>query len=397
MLVTSEKLKLTPGCFSFSQRMEGLLAALPRKWLDAVEIRGLPRMFSDDDFAEILDFWRNRRVAFVRQSACLNAYAPGTFPTWQDRVFSSRQHPGPISLLSELRADFIVVRQDADPETFLWRGKHLGDPNPTNTFHQMEAHRLSQETLPGVVSCEEVDWKSYDLIVCLDVPVPSRITRQAAKTLWAYLSVEAGGPLQEDSLKRPVEGYHLFLNHCFRKYRIRPANRRHVLEFPYSFQSVAAWQQLCGHVEGKPLTRKGILIDQATAKEVPREKRPDIEVMGGEPRIGLPVRDMVSLYARHKYAVRTANFKRWGNWPVEVVQAGCLFLGRASSLDMKGCILPGLNVADLDSAKRKIDELERNPELFVGYRALQSAITEHVAFRRPLADLTARAMRFAPA
>jgi len=387
-------LKLIPGCFPYPQGWEGLLAALPRKWLDGVEIRGLPGLFSDEEFAEILDFWRTRRIAFVRQSACLNAYAPGTFPTWQDRVFSSRQHPGPISLLFELRADFIVVCQDRDPETFLWRGKHLGDPDPEKTFHQMEARRLSQEALPGVVSCEEVDWDNYDLVVCLDVPVPARITLQAPQTLWAYLSVEAGGPLQEESLKRLVKGYHFFLNHCSRKYRIRPLNRRHVLEFPYAFQSAAAWQHLCDHAVENRSIRTGILIDQATAREVPSHERSGMEVLGGEPRVPLAVRDMVALYAQHKYAVRTARFKRWGNWPVEVVQAGCLFLGRASSLDMKSCILPGLNVPDLESARRKIDELERNPDLFAAYRALQSTITEHVAFRRPLADLTAHARRF---
>jgi hypothetical protein len=61
---------------------------------------------------------------------------------------------------------------------------------------------------------------------------------------------------------------------------------------------------------------------------------------------------------------------------------------------MKSCVLPGLDTPDLDSARRKIDELEKNPELFEAYRSLQAAVTEHVAFRRPLADLTAHARRF---
>ena len=152
-------LKLIPGCFPCPQGWEGLLAVLPRKLLDEVEIRGLPGLFSDEEFAPVLNFWRNRRVAFVRQGACLNTYSAGNFASWQERVFTSKQHPGPISLLSELKADFIVVRQSEDSETFSWQGKHQGDPDPEKTFREMEAYRLAEEALPGVVSCEDVCWK----------------------------------------------------------------------------------------------------------------------------------------------------------------------------------------------------------------------------------------------
>lgn len=392
-MVPSAKLKLTPGCFSFSQRMEGLLAVLPRKWLDEVEIRGLPRLFSDEEFSRVLDFWRERRVAFVRQSTCLNIYNSSPKPNWMEIAMTTQRHPGPIALLADLRADFLVVRQAPDQETFAWRGKHLGDPDPDATFRAMEKYRLEQERMPGVNSCEEINWGNYDLVVCLDVPVPARITCRSKRTFWVYLSLEAGGPLQDGSLRAPIPGYKLFLNHHFRRFRVRPSNRSHVLDFPFAFQSSQSWSLLLRHLGLEGIPRAGILADRPSAPEIPKPYAVDITVMGLDGKY-LYLADMARLYASHKYALRLDPRRRWGNWLVEVIQAGCLFLGRPDTLDNISPLLPGLAVHDYPEARKKIDELEGNPDLFAAYLALQSAITEHVAFRRPLADLTARARRF---
>jgi len=391
--VSANFLKPFPGCFSSPHGLEGLLTVLPRKWLDEVQIRGLPGLFSDEQYAPVLNFWSNRRVAFVRQSTCLITYSPGNFSTWQDRVLTTKRHPGPLALLADLRADFQVVRQDRDPETFAWRGKHLGDPDPEQTFRKMEEYRLREESHPGVVSCDDIRWEDYDLVVCLDVPVPARITRRTRRTLWTYLSIEAGGPLQVGSLRAPVDGYHLFFNHHFRRFRVRPANRPHVLEFPYALQSRNSWNLLFGHLGLRDSPRSGVLADLASLPELPASGDSGLAVMGSDGK-RLDLGQMAALYASKKYALRLDPRRRWGNWLVEVIQAGCLFLGRPDTLNNISPLLPGLAVHDYRAARKKIDELEGNLDLFAAYRALQSAITEHVAFRRPLADLTARARRF---
>ena len=385
--------KLLPSCFSFPQGLERWLAVLPRPWLDRFELHAFPQLFSQEEFSEILKFWRNRRVAFVCQSACLNTYSPVPKKNWVEKAMTTQRHPGPLGLLADLKADFIVVRQDSDPETFAWRGKHLGDPDPEKTFQQMEIHIREQEQMSGVLACEEVYWEKYDLVVCLDIPVPSRITRRAPRTLWTYLSMEAGGPLQEGSLKKPVDGYHLFLNHHFRRFRVRPSDGPHVLDFPFAFQSQKSWQDLIAHLYFGSTSRAGILADRASASEIPEPKASDITIMGMDGKY-LYLADMAHLYASHKYALRLDPRRRWGNWLVEVIQAGCLFLGRPDTLDNISPLLPGLAVRNYREAREKIEELEGNPELFAAYRNLQSAVTEHVAFRRPLADLTAHARRF---
>lgn len=382
-----------PSCHSFPQNLERIISVLPRPWLDWFEIHAFPRWIPEDRFLEDLAFWHGRKVAFVRQSAALVTYRAGSFSNWMDRALTTKGHPGPLSLLAELAADFYVVRQAPDPETHAWRGKHAGDPNPEESFRRMEAYRESEENLPGVVSCEDIRWEDYDLVVCLDIPVPTRIARRTQRTLWAYISIEGGGPLVDLSLQRPVDGYHLYLNHQFRRYRVRPTNRRHVVEFPFSFQSRKAWSDLFHHLNLNGAQRKGIVIDRGSGSEIPKPRDPDVQVMG-EAGGHMDLASLAALYASKKYALRLDPRRRWGNWLVEVVQAGCLFLGRSDTLDHLSPMIPSLNMADYHGASRKVAELESNPDLYATCRSLQGAITEHVAFRRPLADLTSKARDF---
>ena len=79
---------------------------------------------------------------------------------------------------------------------------------------------------------------------------------------------------------------------------------------------------------------------------------------------------------------------------MEAVQAGCLFLGRADSLAMPSVLLPDLVVPDLASAHKKIEALLKNPLHMQSLAKTQSALAEHLAFRRPLMDLTACVKKF---
>jgi len=61
---------------------------------------------------------------------------------------------------------------------------------------------------------------------------------------------------------------------------------------------------------------------------------------------------------------------------------------------MRGILLPDLIVQDLPSAQKAVEALLNDP---IGIHALtqtQAALAEHLAFRRPLMDLTARAKLF---
>jgi len=358
---------------------------MPRPLLQWLELHAAPPPVPQSSWQEVLSFWRGKRVALVRQAAYRGAYPAGKKKPWPHTVLSAFSHLGPFSFLADLGADYFVVRQTPDPETHRWQEKFLHDPDPTASIQAVQRWQLEQENHEGLLDCEDIPWEDYDLVVSLDVAVPARITRQTSKTIWAYFSVEAGGPLQKDSFWRPVPGYQLFLNHGFRRYRSRPFNRPHVLEFPFSFQSALAWTRLAEEDRSLPSSRSGTLVDKSTWSGLAHDERH----AGWTPLSG-NAPEYVRRMASAKFALRIDQNRRWGNWSIEAVQAGCLFLGNPDSLAMPALLLPGLVVRNPPEAVEVVQRLEKNPDLFDSARHAQSLLAEHLAFRRPLAELTAK-------
>ena len=360
---------------------------LPRAFLDWAEIHAIPQVFSEGVHQGNLSFWKNRRVALVRQAAYRGAYLPGAKKNWPDIVLTATAHLGPLSFLAELNADYFVVRQTPDPETYLWKEKFARDPNAESAYRGIEAWQDDQETM-GVVDCDQIRWDDYDLIICLDIPIPTHIVSKSKKTIWAYYSVEAGGTLHKSSTLNPVSGYHFYLNHCFRRYRARPCNKNHVLEFPFTFQSAASWKHLAKETTGGDANRQGAVVDRGSWQSHPGEKPTFMTALSGDAAA------YIRLMSSSQFSIRTDPKTRWGNWALEAIQAGSLFLGRADSLAMPGILLPELIVTDLPSAHKKIKALLKDPLHMLSLAKTQAALAEHLAFRRPLMDLTARAKQF---
>jgi hypothetical protein len=369
--------------FWLNQRIENIFAPMPRAFLQWLELHAAPPPVPESSWQEILSFWKGRRVAVVRQAAYRGAYPAGKKKPWPQTVLSAFSHLGPFSFLADLGADYFVVRQTPDPETHRWREKFLHDPDPTASIQAVQRWQLEQENHEGLLDCEDIPWEDYDLVVSLDVAVPARITRQTSKTIWAYFSVEAGGPLQKDSFWRPVPGYQLFLNHGFRRYRSRPFNRPHVLEFPFSFQSALAWTRLARENAPHSSSRRGTVVDKSTWGGLGNDARH----AGWTPLAG-DAPQYVQRMTSAKFALRIDQNRRWGNWSIEAVQAGCLFLGNPDSLAMPALLLPGLAVRNPQEAFEVVQRLEKNPDLFDSARHAQSLLAEHLAFRRPLTELT---------
>ena len=373
------------------QGWEALGPLLPRPLLDWAEIHASPDPVPFSAVQSALDFWRSRRIALVKQTAYPLLYPRSSPQGWEETVLSSICHLGPFSFLADLGAEYHVVRQAREPETYLWKEKFAYDPDPAASYRtkreEIDRAESSAEgrTLPSV---DDLPWDRYDLVVGIDVPVPQRIVTRCPRTLWAYLSIEAGGPLQKNSLVAPVAGYHLFLNHGFRRYRARPRNRSHVLEFPLQFQSGAAWQKLRERVAPTGC-RTTILVEKNSWQEPPPPSRLPLDQPSGDAREYL--RKMFSALV----CLHTTGRTRWGNWSIEAVMAGSVFLGNGASLAHLTALLPGLDCRSLAGGVELAHRLVADQEHWQGLQVMQTRMIEEMCFRRPLLDLTQKAREFA--
>lgn len=387
----NSSLKGFPDLYCLPQRLERLGFFLPRAFLRWAEIHLIPDLIPQREVDAALDFWRQHKVALVKQTAYEALYRPAKNAAWYDLALSSACHLGPLAFLSELRADYYVVRQAREPETFLWKEKFAYDPDPEVSWKRRLAGIQEFERTPAgknLPSVDDIAWQDYDLVVAMDIPVPGRITQGCPRTLWSYFSTEAGGPLQKGSLCSPVMGYHFFLNHGFRRYRCRPRNKSHVLEFPFQFQSTANWRDLEKRICGMPASRRTILVERQSREPGHFESALPIHYMSGH--------DHLIDYLHHlfhaSFAVQTTSKSRWGNWAVETILAGSLFLGNPHSLAHSSPLLPGLAFDSLMPALAMANDLARDPANKGEWQFCQRKIVEEFCFRRPLVELTRTAL-----
>jgi hypothetical protein len=85
---------------------------------------------------------------------------------------------------------------------------------------------------------------------------------------------------------------------------------------------------------------------------------------------------------------------RWGNWAVESVLSGSVFLGNAGSLAQISPLLPRMDCRALHKGVELANRLIETPSLWDFTQKLQAQVVEHVAFRRPITDLTRLARQF---
>ena len=384
---------LLPSSFhllSLAQHWERMGVVLPRPLLDWAEMHAFPDQVTDSSLEKDLLFWRSQKIALVKQTAYHALYPQSGKGSWQETVLSSACHLGPFSFLADLGADYHVVRQANDPETFLWKEKQAYDPDPDASFRRkMEDIRRIESSPLGrdLPSVDDIAWDKYDMVIGIDIPVPERIVRQCPRTLWAYYSIEAGGPLQKNSLLRPAAGYNIFLNHGFRRYRARPANRPHVLEFPLQFQSLRAWDELRRIVQ-PPDQRSIILIEKNSWEDPLPPSQVPLDRPSGNALEYL--HKMFSAFA----CLHTTSRCRWGNWAVESVLSGSIFLGNAGSLAQISPLLPGMDCRTLQKGVEVANHLVEHPPLWNFLQQLQTRVVDHVSFRRPLTDLTRLARQF---
>lgn len=373
-----------------AQGYESWASWWPRGWLNWLELHGDPRPpQTPQEITSAINFWRNRRVALVKQSAYSLLYQKSAHCSWQDKVLSCPSHLGPFSFLADLGADYWIVRQDSAPETRSWKGKYSMDPDPEKSFQRQEDFIHDWERSEAgnqAVGVDEVDWSKYDLVVGLDIPIPERRVQRCPHTLWSYFSVEAGGPLQKNSLRHPIAGYQLFLNHGFRRYRSRPRNHRHVLEFPFSFQSRDAWDRLAALACPETVRSSRILVEGQSWEPERVADEPAANKLSAE-----NATEYVRAMRSHQIALRASRKIRWGNWAVEAVQSGCLFLADPDSLAHRSLLLPDLVCDNLAEGLRQARSLLDRPELLHSLRILQESLAEWFCFQRPLLELTARA------
>lgn len=163
--------------------ISAFLQFAPRFLLRYMELGSLPPLISTAT-GHALRRLQSLKIALVKQEVLAAIpNLPGKHGI-QDFLKSAGGHTGCLSLLHELGAELVVVREDSSTECQTWREKVSFDPDPTSLegLYRRQTREAAYWTPSGLktrhelaVPAEAVEWQKFDLVVSLDIAVPEKI------------------------------------------------------------------------------------------------------------------------------------------------------------------------------------------------------------------------------
>ncbi|MBS0205673.1 MAG: hypothetical protein JSS49_22455 [Planctomycetes bacterium] len=315
---------------------------------------------------------------------------------------------GPVALLTNCGAEFLILKTLDEPECSLWKER-------ANDLHwgSLEFFSSYRDRIPGrdygqsrfAVDPGDVDWSKFDIVISIDIAVPSRITRQFPRTIWAYYIREVKAPSYARSNDYVLPGQDLHLGHGFRLHP--PVQPAHVVEFPYHLQYVGWFHELFGGTLDP--VRNGLFIDFHTAVML---KPADLEMLEEFGSISSPVNEANSA-AREKllphrrtidsdlrerlicsryFLATTGQRRSFGTAVVEAIAAGCLAIGSPEHVTCGTDIFSNATTAtSATEARQRMKRLNSNPTLYIQELTRQRRLVDWLCYTRPLTELLQKA------
>jgi len=333
-----------------------------------------------------VDCYIMTRICVVKQHTTYDLFTR-TGPDLQSIVASSNWRSGPIGLWEAFDTSARIVFEDAAPECQL--GKQ----------HWSQYVQGWDLWPPGSTAddADLVDWAQYDIVISIDVAVPTRIIKRFPSVLWCYYFIE-GGPTGIDNRFRgsPFFSYNVFLNHRLAKSlltsdspssRQMRKSRRAVLDFPYYMQSPHSVRRL--YPQMGDVQRTGVCLSHHSREVLRDGERAALT------RIG-PVRAKWRTIAEiHRaelestyFVVHPASKPSVGVALIEAVSAGCVVLAPNNRvLGFPELLTPSLEYRTMDELLELLESLENDPRTREGYRRQQERLVEEWCYRNPAHNL----------
>lgn len=375
------------------------------------------------------------RIALVKQDVYQDLYVcPASEKDALSILLSSQVRVGPIGLMADLNADFYIVKEEHDAETQSYR---YIIPHMTPYLRMLKDHTLNELPTqkfmcPGSththgefsISCQDINWGQYDIVISINVSLPTRIIRQYPRTLFAYMIGEANM-----ATDRARFGYDATLNQMARGRVTTNLRECNEIDFPYTFLKGDTLQKLMERDSKTSLSRQDTLLsdreavlpNQETAEPNEELSLPEQETPQPHQRKGIfmeinstterpvtkipphfqPLVDKGYTIILHKQQIdenlqaiyHSKYFLKMGGRPIrgnsvaEAISLGSLVMMNRDEVTHGELIIDECNVKTMEEAVALIDSLEQNPEEYRRLCAKQQQALTELFFEKPLTSL----------
>lgn len=335
------------------------------------------------------------KIALVKQEVYQDLYVcPVTEKNAANILFSSMGRVGPIGLMAELDADFYIVKEEPEYETQIYRkviphiSKHLYLLK-TETLDKIPGQEFKQPGSPFpngkfAIDCHDIDWSKYDVVISINVSLPTSVVRSYPQTLFAYMIGEAN--MATGSVHF---GYDVTMNQMARGIISRKCG---IMDFPYTFLSSDTLQKIMQNHLGRESENKGIFMEINSTTERPVKKAPahfqplidaGYEIILHKQRI---FDNLKSIYDA-KYFVKMGGRHIRGNSVAEAVSLGTLTIMDKNEVTHHELIIDECDVKTMDQMVSLINKLENNPDLYQELLAKQRKVLKELFFEAPVQSL----------
>ena len=303
------------------------------------------------------------KIALVKQEVYQDLYVcPVTEKDPGQILFSSMGRVGPIALMSDLNADFYIVKEESNKET-----------------------RIYQKVIPHIaVSCYTIDWGQYDIVISINISLPTQLILKYPQTLFAYMIGEANMATGKARF-----GYDATLNQMARG---RISHKCGAIDFPYTFVAKDTLEKIMQQYLGRPSARKGIFMEINSTTERPVTRIPDhfqpladagYEIILHQQKIADNLKNIYDA----KYFVKMGGRSIRGNSVAEAVSLGTLAIMNRDEVIHHELIIDECNVKTMDEMISLINRLENDPELYRTLQQKQRQVLHTYFFDAPLQSL----------
>ncbi len=337
------------------------------------------------------------KIALLKQDVLPDLYVAGPQASPLETLHSSMMRVGPIGLLTELGADFYIIREADAPECRAWV-EIIATPGPDRKedFRALKDTPINQlkgqsHKVPGssdthdryAVAFDAVDWSQYDIVISINFAIPTHHLQRFPQVLWCYMVMEANA-----FMDKVYFGYDVSLN---QEARGIVGRERGILDFPYTFVGPETLAQLTADHEGRPSAQSGIFIDATSINERPIRSAPGFEPLQ---ETGHPLRlhqqrisdNLRELYDA-KYYVKMGGRPTRGNGVIEAISSGTLVLMSPDHLTYTQLLPKETWVESLADIRAKIEYLDQHPEEYDRLLGMQRQLLQHFVYDCPLRSL----------
>lgn len=329
-------------------------------------------------------FGNGLRVALVKQTGYSDLYSDVRAAGPRALLESSWHRTGPLGLFTRFDAEFFIVRGEADAECRVGEEKRAYGAADAVRAADDARRQAAQEAV--AVSVEDVDWSSFDVVIAIENAVPVRIAKKHPEVLWATLLEHHRMKPFREYLRRPPDGYDVFLNLRFGPNAESLNRRPHVIDWPYNLNAPGGIAELYPEIGRDSLV---LLEDHQDAAMKRAITAAGCRWTGGD-ETAVTLRQFAETMVRAKVFCAARPTRGLGGLAtIDAVAAGCAVIADRSRLWNPFLVTRETDVSDAKDAARLAARLLVDDAFFNRVREEQDRRLAWFCWERPLRQLAA--------